>query len=90
MDIKKESHLGKYEPLEIIEKKQGYVVKTTKLILLNTIISEYSGDVFFKRCFIYKKRWFNNGINPQSGFIHFFSYINIQGSIRTFNIKEKN
>ena len=59
---------------KLLKKEQGYVVKATKFILPNTIISEYSGDVFFKRFFICEKRLFNNGINPQSFFIHFISY----------------
>ena len=33
----------------VYDEKQGYIVKQTAEILTNTIISEYSGDVFFFR-----------------------------------------
>ena len=49
-EFKEESKLGKYGPVEIVEDtKQGYIVKATDKICMNTIITEYSGDVFFFR-----------------------------------------
>ena len=55
--FKNESRLGKYGPMEIVEKEgQGYIVKAKSFILLNTIISEYSGDAYFLRDMIFKKK----------------------------------
>ena len=48
----------------IFDKIQENIVKTTAAIEKNTIISEYSGQVFFLEIhYSYKNQWFNNGIN---------------------------
>ena len=55
--FKSESRLGKYGPMEIVEKEgQGYIVKAKSVILPNTIISEYSGDVYFLRDMLFMKK----------------------------------
>ena len=55
-EFKKLSAKGIYGPYEIInDDKQGYVVKTLDVILTNTIICEYSGDVFFLKNKIFEE-----------------------------------
>ena len=55
--FKKESRLGNYGPFKIEEDlNQGYVVKAKSIISPNTIISEYSGDVFFLRDALFMKK----------------------------------
>ena len=55
--FKNDSRSGKYGPVEIVEDKdQGYIVKAKKDISPNTLISEYSEEVFFKRSFVYAEK----------------------------------
>ena len=54
--FKNGSRLGNYGPFKIEEEiNQGYVVKAENIILPNTIISEYSGDVFLRDTLFIKK-----------------------------------
>ena len=48
--FKQKSQQGFYGPIEVVwDETQGYIAKATATIKMNTIISEYSGQVFFFR-----------------------------------------
>ena len=63
--FKNESRLGKYGPLEIVEKEgQGYSKSKKCNFTEHNGFRIFWWCVFFKGCVIYEKKWFNNGINP--------------------------